>query len=146
MTMREQMTADERREAERFAKATKVDAEGYTGAVYCPDGPPSTSMVEDDCDESRMHLSLAARVEEVSEAGEEPPPWVWACTTETPRSDARWIVEIALEDHHDGAGDAITKEHLAKLDAFLRAWWAESGVVSYRVDHKRAVMLRKAAT
>jgi hypothetical protein len=104
MTMREQMTADERREAERFAKATKVDAEGYTGAVYCPDGPPSTSMVEDDCDESRMHLSLADFFDACREAGEEPPPWVWACTTETPRSDARWIVEIALEDHHDGGG------------------------------------------
>lgn len=153
-TMREQMTADaaarfdaeERREGERFAKATKIDAEGYTGAVYCRCGPPSTSMVEDDGDESHMHLTVADFFDACREAGEEPPAWVWACVTETPRSDARWIVESALEDHHDGAGDVITKEHLAKLDAFLRAWWADSGVVSYRVDYKRVVMLRKAAT
>jgi len=135
--------AEEKREAARFAAATKVDAESYTGAVYCPGGPRSTSMVEDDCDDSHMHLSLADFAQACSEAGEEPPAWVWACVTEAPRSDARCIIEDALEDHHEGAGDTITKEHLAKLDEFLRAWWAESGVVSYRVDYKRVVVLSK---
>ena len=136
--------AREKREAERFAKATKVDAESYTGAVYCPGGPRSTSMVEDDGDDSHMHLTLADFAQACGEVGMEPPAWVWACVTETPRSDARWIVEDALEDHHEGAGDTITKEHIAKLDEFLRAWWAESGVVSYRVDRTRVVVLSKA--
>ena len=136
--------ASERREAERFAKATKVDAESYTGAVYCPGGPSSTSMIEDDVDDSHMHLSLSDFAQACSEAGEEPPAWVWACVTEAPRSDARWIVESALEDHHEGAFDAVEEEHIAKLDEFLRAWWAESGVVSYRVDYTRVVVLAKA--
>lgn len=133
--------AAEKREAERFAKATKVDAESYTGAVFCDDGPASRSMT---CDgDGHLHASVQDLLEACADDGVEPPPYAYACNAEVPRSDARWIVKDALEDHHEGAGDSITEEHLAKLEAFMREWWAESGVVTYRVDRTRVVMLSK---
>jgi hypothetical protein len=33
-------------------------------------------------------------------------------------------------------------EHHAKLDEFLRRWWADSGVGTWRPDYTRAVVLR----
>lgn len=127
-------------EEQRFAAATKLASSEYTGAVFCDGGPPSQSMVSDDgdCD---YHASVAEFLAACAEADEPVPEYVWACRAHTPSSNVGWIIESALEDHHEDAGSVITKEHVEKLKAFMREWWAASGVVSYRPDYTRAVVL-----
>jgi hypothetical protein len=64
--------AAEMREAERFAKATKINAESYTGAVFCDDGPASRSMT---CDgDGHLHASVQDLLEACADDGVEPPP------------------------------------------------------------------------
>lgn len=148
-TQRERATADaaarfdaeEKREAARFAAATKINADDYDGPVFCDDGPDSRSMT---CDgDGNLHASVQDLLEACADDGVEPPPYAYACNAVVPSSDVRWIIESALEEHHDGAGDSITKEHTEKLAAFMREWWAESGAVSYYADRSRVVMLSK---
>lgn len=136
------LCADREKAAERvrFARAEKIAAADYTGPVFCAGGPPSTSMVDDDGDDSDMHLTLAAFHEACAEAGVEPPAWVWACVTRPPRTRAEWVIESATEDDFEET-PSIPQEHIAKLEAFLAEWWAASGVVSYDIDYKRAVIL-----
>ena len=134
--------ADEKRDAERFAAATKVNADDYEGPVFCDDGPASRSMT---CDgDGNLHASVRELLEACADDGVEPPPYAYACNAVVPSSDVRVIVEDALQESYDGAGDAITKEHLTKLETFMREWWNASGVVTYYPDRTRVVLLSKA--
>ena len=131
--------AAEKREAERFAAATKINADDYEVPVFCDDGPDSRSMT---CDgDGHLHASVQDLLEACADDGVEPPPYAYACNAVVPSSDVRVIVENALEESYDGAGDAITKEHIAKLETFMCEWWAASGVVTYYPDRTRVVLL-----
>jgi hypothetical protein len=121
-----------------FASAQKLAPGDYTGPVYWRGGPKSVGGFVGE----GHYESVADLLDTCARRSVEPPPYAWACDKEIPSSSASSIIEAALEEHYDGADENITAEHHAKLDEFLRRWWADSGVGTWRPDYTRAVVLR----
>lgn len=132
----------EEREAERFADAEKVSPENYDGPVFWDGGPPSTGGMGGD----GFYFGVGDLRDSCAQAGVAPPVYVWTCFRDVPSTDTDWLIEDALQEHHEGARDWISAEHMAKLEAFLRQWWAESNAHTWRVDYKRAVVLTPIVT
>lgn len=67
--------------------------------------------------------------------------WVW-CASEikfSPSTDL--MVENALEEHHEDAGDRISTEHMKSLEDFVEKWAEEAGIISYEPDGKHCVLI-----
>lgn len=120
-----------RREQERFEKARKTTWKDYQGEmVYC-DGYGNDGFLGLD------------EVEELLEGPpEECPDYVWACESYDLKLDAELILQQALEDHHEDAGEGITNEAGAELQKLLDDWCAKQGVRSFEpIDE--AVLLKR---
>jgi hypothetical protein len=119
-----------RQDREAFEKATKVDAKDYTGWVSWPTHGPDEGFFES-IEALRKYCAGYCAL----------PTFVWACTREPLSLNANWILDQALEEHHDGAwGEASSAEEL-RLQAMLDEWAAAQGIVSWNEDRSRAVML-----
>ena len=134
------MTIQEDREPGRFVAAQKLSPDAYKGPVFWPGGPGSPAS-QDGFNGAGFFANVADLIASCAADGEDLPEYVWACDIDVPSSDADNIIRDGLEGHYEGAGDHITVEHRAALDAFLRQWWADSGVVTWRPDYSRAVVL-----
>lgn len=119
-----------RRDQESFDKATKIDAEDYTGWVSWP-GRGDDGFFES-VDELRAHCTIHKLAL---------PPFVWACTREPFKLDADHILDQALEEHHDGARGEVSTAEEERLQKFLDEWCAVQEIVSWHEDRTRAVML-----
>lgn len=125
---RERILAMER---EIFDRATKIDAKDYTGWVSW-----SGVHARDRYFESVEDLRIYCKAN-----GVPVPSFVWACIQERFRLDADWILDSALEDHHENARDHITGAEEARLQVFLDEWSKAQGIVSWHEDRTRAVVL-----
>lgn len=123
--------AEARREAESFAKATKIDAKDYTGWVSWPGVGNGEGYFE----------SIDALLGQCKTSGVPTPPFVWACTPEPFKLNADWILDQALEEHYDGARGEISDAEEKRLQAFLDEWAAAQKIVSWHEDRTRAVLL-----
>lgn len=126
-------------EAEMFEKAEKINASDYSGPVFVENGPASRTMTTDG--DGDYHESVTALLDACRDDGVEPPAFAWACTRDVPHTSADDVIKQALEEHYDGAGDALTPEHIDNLQEFLNRWWNESGVVTFRRDDQLAVVI-----
>lgn len=117
---------EQRREQERFEKATKIPVEAYDHEYVCI-GYDSYVTVD--------HWRDGA------ECGEAP-RWAWAVTDHgMPRLDATSILESALEEHHEDAIDEVDTEG---LQLALDEWRAKQSMRSFFCDESRAVVLNDA--
>jgi hypothetical protein len=121
-----------RQEQEDFAKATKIDAKDYSGWVSWPRVWPK----EEGFFESVDDLIRYCADHELNS-----PTFVWACTPDPLKLDADWILDQALEEHHDGARGEISASEEKRLQAFLDVWAAAQNIVSWHEDRTRAVMM-----
>jgi hypothetical protein len=127
-------TAERRiaQEAERaFERATKVNAVDYSGWVSWP-GHGNDGFFES-VDAVRKHCA---------QHGLALPPFVWACTREPLSLNADWILDDALQEHHDGARGEVSSDEERRLQKFLDEWCAAQEIVSWNEDRTRAVMLQ----
>ncbi len=116
---------------EEFDKATKINANDYTGWVSWP--------VHGDND--GYFRSVDALLEHCANHEIKAPAFVWACTAEHLHINAAAILEDALEEHFEDAGDSITATELERLQTFLDEWTAAQRITSWHEDRTRAVML-----
>lgn len=115
---------EEKREAERRAKAQHVPLESFTDYVFLGEN------VEDDHDLIR---------EWCDEHGADA---VWAASPYSMTIDAERIVEDALGNHHEDASESISTEALTELQVFLDGWCERNRVTSYEEDHSILVVVR----
>jgi hypothetical protein len=73
--------------------------------------------------------------------GTERPAWAWGCFPIALRISARDVIEGALQDHHEDAGDNIGAEDEKELQALLDAWAAKQKITSYECDESTVVLL-----
>lgn len=120
-----------RMEQEAFAKATKIDAKDYTGWVsWAKHGDDGDGFFES-INELRSYCVNNKLVV---------PEYVWACIPEPFKLNADWILNQALEEHHDGARGEISKVEEERLQAFLDEWAAAQEIVSWHEDRTRVVL------
>lgn len=115
---------EEKKERERFEKAEKVPWETYEGFVYDPNTEKFFDSVNSFLDE---HEGLV-------------PEYVWACTPEEFTIDAQNVVETALSNHYEEAGDVISSKEYDVLQALLDDWAKRQGIRSWDTNTKRAVV------
>ncbi len=98
-----------------------IQAKEYVGWVYC-DGYGD----QDGYFRSIEELVLHFKDHEIAL-----PQFVKACTEKKLSLDADWIIENALDGHHEDAGDDISVAEREELQAFLDKWCERTKVVSY---------------
>ncbi len=122
------------RDAAAFAKARKVPESEWTSAVVWEDG--SGDMSGDG------YFSSTEAVRDSCAANDVPvPAYVWGTGEEGMGLNAGEIIERALEDTYDGAGDQISTEATNELQALLDAWCERHPVKWYREDRSVAVVM-----
>lgn len=117
-------------EIERFEKAEKIQAKDYKGWVFW----------EDHGDNEGFFSSVAELRTYCNDVGVEPPPYVYACKAMLLSMNAEWIIEDALEEHHENARDSISKEAEDELQSLLNAWCAKQTVRTWFQDTTRVVL------
>jgi len=117
------------RDEARFAKATHVAAAEYDGPVA-------------DGDEG-FWQTIGDAVDELEDDGGEVPAYFWACTEDALKLDANGIIESALEDHHEDAGENISGKDECRLQALLDEWCDTVNVTTWNVDYSRAVVVER---
>lgn len=120
-----------RLDREAFDKATKIDAKDYTGWVSRPGHDEDEAYFE----------SVEALLVYCADNELPRPAFVWACKSFALHVNADFILEQALEEHAENAGDSITTTEVERLQAFLDEWAAKQDVVSWDKDRERAVMI-----
>lgn len=114
-----------------FDKATKINAKDYTGWV----------VWQGHGDNDGYFKSVDAVIEYCADNEINGPKCVWACAPEHLHINAEAILEDALEEHFEDAGDSITTTEVERLQTFLDEWTKAQGIVSWHEDRTRAVML-----
>lgn len=123
---------EDRKESARFAKAKKVPEcrEAQGKMIYDPNERGSREGYFHDLDSLRDHYA----------GGDEPPPaYVWATTECHFRTDARNVIENALENANvDSDMFSFDGDSLQKV---LDAWWEANGEPFYEIDYSTAIVL-----
>lgn len=121
-----------------FDAATKIPAREYKGWVVWPDAPVSSCR----CSTEDYFRSVDDVIEACAEDGIELPAFVWATSEMHLGFDANYVLESALEEHHEDAIDGIPSSAIDDLQALLDAWAArpDTEVTTYVEDRTRAVV------
>lgn len=69
------------------------------------------------------------------------PDVIFGCKPNAFYLDADRMIENELEEHYEDAGENITPESRAKLDAFLTAWSEEQGIETQEPDYETGIVL-----
>lgn len=116
------------REQKAQEKAQKIPSSEYEGPVF---------TAGDD-----YFRDWSEYVEDYHDSKEEDapalPPPAWACKTEKLMLDPYRVLEMATEDHYDGAADNLIDEK-ALID-FIQAWNEKQTVQTYYADYTRLVV------
>jgi hypothetical protein len=123
----------EKKEAERFAKASKIPANEYNGGwVFSEDHDRYFDSVE----------ALLEYIEDDGEEGETAPEYVWACKDiGVPQAHIDSIMENCLDgmwEDADGSDLNGVEELQAAVDAFNEA---NKSISVYQVDYKTAILI-----
>lgn len=116
----------ERRDRERWEKATKVLASEYEGAVY-------------DEDHDRWHSDVG-EWEEWCDAEGVAPGRAYACINVHPSLDVESLLEGVLDQAPEEFGE-LDIEDVENLRAFVAAWNARQDRCWWETDHRRAIVL-----
>lgn len=118
-------------EKERYDRAEKIAPDAYEGWVFW----------EDHGDDEGYFVSVAGLLSWCKGYAVQPPAYVFACIPMTMSMNAEWIIQDALEEHHEDAGDSISQESRDELQALLDAWCKKQTVKTWFVDRQRVVIL-----
>lgn len=136
------------REASRTHVATQSDRRAR--AVVVPEAALGGAMVVwDDAPDhpgDGYFADVAAVIEYAFDHDVSAPPFVWATTPMTLWFDAQELVDGALENWHDGAGDHLAAADLDELQAFLSGWCGRVSPTlrGFEVDRTRVVVVTAA--
>ncbi len=72
----------------------------------------------------------------------EPPAWCWPCKPTDFQLDLERILENALEEFHEDAGDSLVDTE--ELYAFVEAWNKKQTLTTWYPDHTRVVVIDEA--
>jgi hypothetical protein len=117
-----------KQEAESFLKATAVSGDDVK--LWWND------RVYDDIDEV---------IERYECDDEEPPAYVWVAEPIPFTVDADHVIENALDDHHEEAGECISDVARKELQDLLDKWCAEQDVNSYTPSRRHYVLISEKA-
>jgi hypothetical protein len=119
------------REQARFDKAKKIPESDYDGWIfYRGDYYADLDALEDHCEQNALEW----------------PEYVWSCRKLEFEINAESVIASALEEHHEDAGERISREQETELQTFLDAWCAKQGVSSWEEDDSCAVVLEPRLT
>jgi len=114
-------------EEQRRAKAEKVSYVDYKGGgVFLDD---------------RFFESVGDVLEHCECDAVDPPQDVWGAIEIPFCLDADHVVDNALDDHHDGAGDDLSNASVKELQELLDGWCQKQGIVSYEADWSTLVIM-----
>jgi hypothetical protein len=68
------------------------------------------------------------------------PQFVKACRAFGLELDAEYIIDCALENHHEDAGENITDAERAELQKLLDEWSKRTGVISYEETNDEIIL------
>jgi len=126
---------DEKRSAERIAKAKRIPwAEYHGNGVFCE----STDEFYDDMGELQdgiVELWTQCKVDM------DEPPVIWACAPNRLTMDAYHIVSSELEDHHEEAIEEVSDKALKRLQRMLDKWCSDVDITSWEVDYGTIVVM-----
>lgn len=125
------------KEEKVFELAAKVTLEEYEDQPIYWEGPPGGSSMSGD----GYFLNIEEFLERCEEEEIDVPPYVWATKPVTLSMDASYLLESALDEHHEGARDEFPDGAERELQDLLDAWCAKQKVKSWDVDYKRSVLL-----
>jgi hypothetical protein len=107
----------------RFERAPKIKFSDYKGEyLFFPD----FSIGHDG------FLPVDGLEDYFADDDEKMPAYAWACSSFGLIMDAQLILDSALEDHHEDAGENVGAEDLNELQTLLDAWCAKQSVTSYQ--------------
>lgn len=121
-------------DATAFEKAQKIPAREYKGWICRPDGEEEPNY--------GYHKSVDDLMRTLLNRDCDLPQFVWATMAEGLSLNADWILEEALEEHHENARDQISREAEEALQALLDGWLKRPDVkvTTYHEDRSRAVV------
>lgn len=120
------------REREKFEKAHKIAYEAYTGSwLYVENVGHNEGYFED----------LDTLIDYYASEEIPPPAYAWTCDKIEFRLSAEDILEHALQDHHEDAGDHITTLDGNRLQKYLDVWARKQNIHSYSASNRVAVLL-----
>jgi hypothetical protein len=120
-----------KRKQNALDKATKVAAKDYDGGVFWSDVGPQEGYF----------VSVDDMLAHCEDEGVDPPAMVWGSRKVPFSLSAETILEHALEDHHEGAGEQITTAEGKRLQAFLDEWAEAQNINSFEEDRDIAVVV-----
>lgn len=140
------------REQAKLARAKAVPASEWSGPVFSDDVPGDWGEGYSSCwrEMLRCHDDEQAWAEADHNAAPSewtfepalPPAYCWPCEAEVLRLDPDSLLENAVENMHEDAGDQIVDAD--ELVAFIEAWNAKQTCTSYYPDYKRVIVLDEA--
>lgn len=68
------------------------------------------------------------------------PQFVKACSLKKLSMDADYIIDCALDDHHEDAGEEISQLERTELQAFLDGWCERVGVKSWEITDDDVIL------
>lgn len=115
----------------RLCKAAQIEEKNWTDPVFL-DGVPGGWGDGYFSDTDDLHQSC--------QDYERPAPaYCWPCTSRPLRLDPERLLEMAVDDMHEDAGDQIVDAD--GLCDFIEAWNAKQTCMSWYPDHSRVVVL-----
>lgn len=124
------------KDRENFRNVKKVSYKDYDGPVHVPDASTNEGFFSN-VDEYLEWLEDNLGFEGFGAI----PEVVWTCRKSGLQMDAQDILENALENHHEEAGDNISNESEKELQEFLNAWCNKQGVESWDPNYDLGVEL-----
>lgn len=118
------------RERNMLARAAVIDAGTYNG--------PVSAACSGEWGEGYSSC-IDAMIETCQDAGEAIPAYCHPCSAQHLRLDPDSLLEIAVDDMHEGAEDQIVDAK--ELVDFITAWNEKQYCVSYFEDRKRVIIL-----
>lgn len=120
-----------------FEAATKVTIEEYEDQPIYWEGPPGGASMSGD----GYFLNIEEFLDRCEEEEVEVPPYVWATKPVPLSMDADFLLESALDEHHEGARDEFPDGAELELQKLLDDWCSKQKVKTWDTDYKRAVLL-----
>jgi hypothetical protein len=124
------------REQEVFEAAKKVTIEEYPDQPVYWDGSLHGMMIGDG-----YFLNIEEFLDRCEEEGVDLPPYVWATRATTLAMSADFLLEHAMQEHHEGARDTLPTDAETELQEILDEWCSKQKTLTWEADYKMAVLL-----
>jgi hypothetical protein len=80
-------------------------------------------------------------LEDFLDSCEEKHTWVWCSKRVEFEPDVDHMIENALDQHHEDAGEQISSANWKELEDFVKEWAKKINIVSHEIDYSQCVVI-----